>query len=103
MAPKNPTEMQNGTSQNGKAKEVVSRDFLRDRHAVDKEWNPLEHILWINVLYFVGMHVGTLLGLYLAFTSAKYLTIAFGKCLHPLYEQHFSNLSTLIFFTLKPW
>ncbi len=85
MSPKNPsdTTVANGNDsqhKNGSAKkEVVSRDYLRDRHAVDKEWNCLDHILWVNVLYFVGMHVGTVLGLYLAFTSAKYLTLLFGN------------------------
>lgn len=87
MSPKNPVEV-SGTSQNGKSKEVVSRDYLRDRHAVDKEWNCLDHILWVNVLYFVGMHAGTVLGLYLAFTSAKLLTIGFGK-FSPMFVRTF--------------
>lgn len=90
MSPKNPsdTTVANGHGsqhKNGSAKkEVVSRDYLRDRHAVDKEWNCLDHILWVNVLYFVGMHVGTVLGLYLAFTSAKYLTLLFAVVVYTL-------------------
>ncbi len=114
MSPKNPsdTTVANGNGsqhKNGSAKkEVVSRDYLRDRHAVDKEWNCLDHILWVNVLYFMGMHVGTVLGLYLAFTSAKYLTLLFGNlvleelALEPFFNHfHFFYFTAVVVYTLS--
>lgn len=62
-------------------KTVVSREYLRDRSEVDVDynWNFLDHIIWVNVAYFVLMHAGTLYGVYLAFTSAKWWTLAFCK------------------------
>ena len=35
------------------------------------------HIVWRNVIIFVFLHLGALYGLYLAFTSAKFITLVF--------------------------
>lgn len=56
---------------------LVSRDFLRDRSKKD-EWNSMNHIIWGNVFWFSLLHVASLYGLYLMFTSAKVLTTLWG-------------------------
>lgn len=42
-----------------------------------KNWNFMEHILWLNVFWFTGLHLAGVYGVYLAFTEAKLLTILF--------------------------
>lgn len=45
----------------------------------EKEWNCFEHIIWFNVAWFVGLHLGGLYGAYLVFTQAKIVTTLFGN------------------------
>lgn len=45
----------------------------------EKEWNCFEHIIWFNVAWFVGLHLGGLYGSYLVFTQAKIATTLFGN------------------------
>lgn len=43
----------------------------------DQEYKPV--IVWRNVLYLSYFHLSALYGLYLVFTSAKFVTFLFGK------------------------
>ncbi|ODM95066.1 Stearoyl-CoA desaturase 5 [Orchesella cincta] len=42
-----------------------------------KEWNPMEHILWMNVFWFTILHVGAVYGTYLTIFSASWKTFVF--------------------------
>jgi len=56
-----------------------NKGHYRDQ-AINKsieEWNCFDHILWMNVFWFVLLHVGAAYGLKLVFTDAKLLTTVF--------------------------
>ncbi|CAL8113886.1 unnamed protein product [Orchesella dallaii] len=70
--------------------EVVAESHVTQRKAANgdksstsdevegiKEWNPMDHILWMNVFWFVLLHVGALYGAYLSIFSASWKTFAF--------------------------
>ena len=43
------------------------------------DWNCFEHIIWLNVFYFIGLHVMAIYGGYLCLTDSKILTVLFGE------------------------
>lgn len=49
-----------------------------------KEWNCFEHILWFNVMWFTGLHIAGVYGIYLCFTDAKLLSILFAIFIYHL-------------------
>lgn len=48
--------------------------------SVLKKATPRKHqLVWRNIIWFIYLHVASLYGVYLVFTSAKWQTNVFGK------------------------
>lgn len=48
--------------------------------SVLKKATPRKHeYVWFNIFWFLFLHIGSLYGLYLVFTSAKWQTNVFGE------------------------
>ena len=56
--------------------------YSKDENEKTDEWNCLDHILWFNVFWFIGLHIFAVYGLYLCLTEAKLATTAFGETTH---------------------
>jgi hypothetical protein len=45
----------------------------------EKEFSFWDHIYYMNIFWFILLHVGAFYGLYVAITQAKLITSLFGK------------------------
>ena len=64
--------------------EVLLKDeALKDESQVIKDLKEkpkfIRQIIWRNVIALSYLHLGALYGVYLSFTSAKFMTILFGE------------------------
>lgn len=68
--------------------------------SVLKKATPKKHeLVWFNIIWFLFLHISSLYGLYLVFTSAKWQTNVFGKKLHSTKYANHPHLFTLYQFT----
>lgn len=48
------------------------------------DYKPIENIVWFNVFWFIGLHIGAFYGLYLSVYQAKWATLFFAFFLYKL-------------------
>lgn len=60
-------------------RQLVTRDWLLERAKSDT-WNCFEHIVWFNLVWFVGLHVISLYAIYQILSGqTMLLTFLFGR------------------------
>lgn len=52
----------------------LDKDVTKLKHAANRK----HELVWFNIMWFLLLHVGSLYGIYLALTSAKWQTNVFG-------------------------
>lgn len=63
--------------------------------SVLKKATPRKHeLVWFNILWFLFLHISSVYGLYLVFTSAKWQTNVFGEYLGLLMPSPLSRTKT---------
>lgn len=71
----------------------------KESNAKTDDWNCMDHILWMNVFWFILLHVGALYGAYLSIFEASWKTFLFG-ILEDSYYFRF-EISTFLNFELQ--
>ncbi|CAG2167698.1 unnamed protein product [Oppiella nova] len=62
---------------------VYSYDLDDEQYKnVMNEWNCYEHLVWVNIVYYLALHIMALYGFYLCFTDASWYTVLFAIFLY---------------------